>query len=139
MSDELVIDQSNFHEYFQDIKTPPQPGQYMARYVARAELCEGEEKAYLIDMLLNNHLGAEMGVQMSQNMFGATEKDAISMCKEIAKDLASGMTKEEVLKKPYSFTFEKFFWTKEEYVPKDNPHWQLIKTTFIMEKPEETE
>lgn len=138
MSDDLVIDHNNFSDYFSDVKFHgPKPGEVMARYVAKAELVAGEEKGYLIDLLITNPKGAEMGVQMTQNLFGATESDAIRVCKRIAEDLILGLSKEEVMEKPYDYTLEKFYWTKGEYVPKDDPHWQVIKITMLKEKEED--
>jgi hypothetical protein len=87
-------------------------------------------------------MGAEMGVKMAQNMFGATEIDGIRLCKEIATDLVKGKSREEVLETPYSYTLEKFYWTKDEYVPKNDPHWKVIQITIFNateEKKEEKE
>lgn len=132
MSEELVIDGSNFSSYFKDVKkTAPCRGDVMARYIAKAELIAGEEKGYLIDLLISNPMGAEMGVQIARNAFGAQEMESVKLCKMIAIDLMEGKTKQEVMEKPYSYTLEKFFWTKEEYVPKNNPHWEIIKVTII--------
>ncbi len=140
--DELVIDGNNFDQYFFDVKKfGPQPGQIMARYIAKAELIGGEEKGYLIELLATNPMGAEMGIQIARNAFGAKEDDCIKLCKAITVDLLNGMSKNDVLEKPYSFTLEKFFWTKEEYVPKGDPHWQAIKVSVLIppEKNEEEE
>lgn len=132
MEDDLIIDDSNFDQYFTDVKKAgPKKNQIMARYISKAELISGEEKEYLIDILLTNPMGAEMAVQIAKNAFSAQEGDAIKLCKAIAKDLVDGMSKQQVLDKPYPYTFEKFYWTHEEYVPKDNPHWQAIKITIL--------
>lgn len=136
--DELVIDQSNFDQYFFDIKKHgPTEGQIMARFCAKAQLMNSVEKQNLVDVLLTNKEGAEIGVNMSQNTFSCTESEAVKLCKEIVLDLLNGKSKTEVLEKPYTFTIEKFFWTREEYVPKNNPHWKAIKITVIKE-PEKT-
>jgi hypothetical protein len=138
--DELVIDDSNFGSYFFDVKKhAPKEGQVMARYIAKAELVGGEEKGYLIDMLITNPMGAEMGVQMSQNLFGAQEKEAIKLCKDIAQDLLNGIPRHQVMEKPYSYTLERFYWTEEKYVPKDDPHWQAIQVTILLNNPEKNE
>jgi hypothetical protein len=129
---DLVIDGSNFATYFFDVrKHGPKPGQIMARYLAKAELISGEDKGYLIDLLVTNPLGAEMSVRMMQTMFASQEADSIRVCKEIATDLMNGMSKNQVLEKPYVYTLEKFYWTKEDYVPKGDPHWQIIKVTIL--------
>ena len=137
--DDLVIDQSNFNDYYFPVeKFGPKPGQVMARYMAKAELIAGDEKGYLIDLLVTNPMGAEMGVQIARTAFAAQEIEAIKLCKAITEDLLSGMSKDEVMNKPYKYTLEKFFWTKEEYVPKDDPHWTAIKVT-VLKDPEKNE
>lgn len=137
--DELVIDASNFHEHFFDVKKcGPKPGQVMARYCAKAELIEGEEKGYLVDLLITNPKGAEMGVQVTQNLFSAKETDAIAVCKAIVTDLLNGKTRDDVMKKPYPYTYERFYWTKAENVPKNDPHWKVIQITLLND-PEKTD
>lgn len=137
--EDLVIDDSNFDQYFFDVKkNGPKKNQIMARYVSKAELIDGEEKGYLIDILLTNPMGAEMAVQIAKNAFAAQESEAIILCKNIAKDLLNGMSKQQVLEKPYSYTLEKFFWTEEKYVPENDPHWQVIKISFLVD-PEKNE
>lgn len=125
---DIVIDESNFNEYFFDVKKHgPQKGQIMARYIAKAELMRGQYKECIIDLLMTNPMGAEMSVQIAKNSFAAQEMEAINLCKAITADLVNGKSKDEVLDTPYKYTLEKFFWTKEEYVPKNDPHWQVIK------------
>jgi len=139
LGDNLVIDASNFSNYFFDVKKcGPKPGQVMARYMSKAELIAGEEKGYLIDLLITNPMGAEMGVQIARNAFAAQEVEAIKLCKAITKDLLGGMNRQQVLEKPYSYTLEKFFWTQEKYVPKNDPHWTVIKIS-ILKDPEKNE
>jgi hypothetical protein len=136
---EFVINDSNFDQFFHCIKkNGPKHGQIMARFISKAELIAGEEKGYLIDLLVTNPMGAEMGVQVARKAFDAQESEAIKLCKSIAKDLVNGMTKQQVMEKAYSYTLEKFFWTEEKYVPKDDPHWQVIKVT-ILNEPEKKE
>ena len=131
--DELVIDESNFHEYFSDVKkVGPKPGQIMARFMAKATLVAGDEKNYLIDVLLTNPMGAEMGMQIARSAFAAQELEAIKLLKAMATDLAEGKSRQEVLDKPYGYTLEKFYWTKEEYVPKNDPHWRVIKVSILI-------
>lgn len=135
---ELVIDDSNFNEYFFEVKKhPPKSGQIMARFCAKAEILRSPEKDNLICLLLNNSKGAEMAINMVQHTFCSTEKDAIYICKSIIKDLLIGKSKDQVLDTPYSYTFEKFYWTTEECVPKNNPHWKVIKITMVND-PEKT-
>jgi hypothetical protein len=139
LDDNLVIDHTNFDQYFFDVKKfGPKHGQVMARYLANAELIAGDEKGYLIDLLITNPMGAEMGVQIARNAFAAQEKEAIRLCKEMAQDLLNGMSRQQVLEKPYKYTLEKFYWTRENLVPKNDPHWTVIKVT-ILKEPEKNE
>ena len=44
----------------------------------------------------------------------------------MSEDLMSGMSVDDVMKKPYKFTVEMFFYTKKEYLPKNDPHWTTV-------------
>lgn len=126
MSDELVIDENNFNQYFRDCRTSrPQRGDVMARYSAIAEFIDGRMKQDIIDLLMNNEK-AYAATQVMKKLGCATEFDSIRICKEVAEDLSSGMTPEEVEKKVYEYNLESFYYTKKEYVPVDNPHWTII-------------
>jgi hypothetical protein len=126
MADELVINEQNFDQYFFDVrKHKPQKGQIMAGYTAVADLVDGPDKRFLIDMLGRENQ-AQAATRVMRKAFLAHEKDAIRIPLEIAKDLASGMLKEEVAKKTYKYTMEMFFYAKEEYVPKNDPHWFVV-------------
>jgi len=126
MSDELVIDENNFNQYFRDCRTSrPQRGDVMARYSAIAEFIDGRMKQDIIDLLMNNEK-AYAATQVMKKLGCATEFDSIRICKEVAEDLSSGMTPEEVEKKVYEYNLESFYYTKKEYVPVDDPHWTII-------------
>ena len=126
MSDELVIDENNFNQYFRDCRTSrPQRGDFMARYSAIAEFIDGRMKQDIIDLLMNNEK-AYAATQVMKKLGCATEFDSIRICKEVAEDLSSGMTPEEVEKKVYEYNLESFYYTKKEYVPVDDPHWTII-------------
>lgn len=126
LDEEVVIDASNFDSYFFDVRmNKPQRGQVMARYAASAEFVDGRLKKDIIDLIYNKDK-AEAATRVMRKLGCATEKDAIRVCKEIAKDLVGGMTVEEVEQKIYKFTIEVFYYTKAEYVPKDDPHWSII-------------
>jgi hypothetical protein len=51
----------------------------------------------------------------------------------MAEDLLSGMSRDEVARKEYQFTIEMFFYTRPEYVPKDDPHWSAISIINLEE------
>jgi hypothetical protein len=126
MSDELVIDENNFNQYFRDCRiSRPQRGDVMARYSAVAEFIDGRMKQDIIDLLMNNEK-AYAATQVMKKLGCATEFDSIRICKEVAEDLASGMTPEEVEKKVYEYNLESFYYTKKEYIPVDDPHWTII-------------
>ena len=126
MSDELVIDENNFNQYFRDCRTSrPQRGDVMARYSAIAEFIDGRMKQDIIDLLMNNEK-AYAATQVMKKLGCATEFDSIRICKEVAEDLSSGMTPEEVEKMVYEYNLESFYYTKKEYVPVDDPHWTII-------------
>lgn len=133
MTDELVIDASNFDQYFRDVrKCRPERDDVMARYSAIAEFIDGMMKRDIIDLLLNKDK-AVPATQLLRKIGGAIERDAVRVCKEICQDLASGMTSEEVEKKPYKYTMEFFYYTKKKYVPTDDPHWSIISLNNLDE------
>jgi hypothetical protein len=127
MSDELIIDESNFHEHFFDItKFKPKKGQVLARYTAMAEFVSGDVKDFVVAALLNNAMGAEMSSKVMKHHCHATDEYASSVPLQIAEDLNEGMTIEEVKAKPYRFQIEYFYWTAPENIPADDCHWETI-------------
>ena len=129
MSDkEMIIDKSNFNDYFYPVKKyKPQKGQVLARFSAMAELIGGFPKDQIVSMLKTNPKGGNLAPQLLRNICNATEKESIRVAKEIATDLANGLSYKEVIDKPYKFFLEVFYWTNEECVPKDSPNWMTIK------------
>lgn len=126
MIEELIIDETNFSEYFRDCRNSiPERGDIMARYVANAEFTEGQMKRDIID-LLHNKDKAFAATQVMKKLGCATQIDSVRVCKEICQDIASGMTLEEVEKKSYFYDVEFFYYTKKEFVPVDHPHWTPI-------------
>lgn len=130
---ELVINESNFEEYFKDCrKHKPQKGDIMARYTACAEFIDGRMKCDIID-LLHNYDKANAAVQVMRKLGCATEQDSIRICKEVCQDLLSGMTLKEVEQKVYKYVLEVFYYTKKEYVPLGDPHWSIISINNLDE------
>lgn len=122
-----LVNDKNFNEFFFDVaEHGPKPGQVMACWRAVAELVDGDEKRSVVNLLCENNLGADMAVRVLTGLCSARERDAVRAAKEMSQDLLSGMTREEVLEKPYRLVLEKFFYTWKKYVP-DDPHWQVIK------------
>ena len=134
MSEELIIDESNFHEYFKDCRRQkPSRGDVMARFIAMAEFIDGQMKKDIIGLLSNRDDKVNAALQVMRKLGGATEKDAIRVCKEICFDLANGMSVLEVESKVYKYQMEVFYYTKREYVPVDDPHWSVIKIANLDE------
>ena len=132
MTDEFVIDENNFEEYFFDVRRhKPQRGQIMARFGAYAEFIDGMMKKNIIDLLKKDK--ALAAIQVMRKLGCAVERDAIRICKEVCDDLAFGMTDDEVEKKIYNYEMESFYYTKKEYVPLDNPHWTVISVKNLDE------
>jgi hypothetical protein len=124
---EVVITDENFTEYFRDVrKSNPRPGEVMARFRIIGDLMNGVEKRMIVDQLINSKLGSDMAIKMLRNGLGCCDKDSLTIAAQICNDLMSGMTKEEVLEKPYKMTIERFFYTERKNIP-DSPHWDVIK------------
>lgn len=127
MSDELIIDENNFHEHFFDItKFKPQKGQVLARYTAMAEFVSGDVKDFVVSALLNNPMGAEMSSKVMKHHCHATDECASAVPLQIAEDLKSGMSIDEVKSKPYKMQIEYFYWTAPDNIPTDDCHWEMI-------------
>jgi len=124
---ELIIDETNFNQYFRDCRNSrPEKGDVMAKFTAIAEFVDGRMKKDIIDLLYNKEDKVNAAIQVMRKLGCAAEKDAVRICKEICKDLFSGMKPEEVESKVYKYQMETFYYTKKEFVPIDDPHWSLI-------------
>ena len=124
---DLVINESNFSQYFKDCRTgKPERGDILARWTGVAEFIEGRMKKDIIDLLVNKEDKVQAAIQVMRKLGGATERDAIRICKEIALDIHAGMSLDDVEKKVYEYQIEMFFYAKKEYVPQNDPHWSVI-------------
>lgn len=127
MTTEITIDENNFDQYFRDInKFPPERGDVLAKYSAIAELVDGDLKQDIVKNLTSSDFGAKTSSQIMKKIGKTNEKESIRVVKEICKDLTDGMSEKDVLEKPYKYTFEMSFFTKKEYVPLDDLHWEII-------------
>lgn len=125
--DGVVIDASNFNQYFFDARTNrPQKGQVMAKFTAVAMFGAGPEKRDIIKLMKMDK--AHQASQVMQRIHLAKAPDCYRLLREICEDLVSGMSEEEVEKKEYEFVLEAIFYTKKEYVPKRDPHWETLQT-----------
>jgi len=130
----LVIDESNFTEYFREInKSKPQKGDVLACYRAIAELVDGDLKEQIVESLFLEKIGPKKAVALMTKLGKTSRKEAIKLVKKIFMDLYNGMSKTMVLSKTYEYLFEIYYYTKEEYVPKNDKHWELIKLNNVNE------
>jgi hypothetical protein len=124
---EIEIDNSNFHEYFRDVRThSPERGEVMAQYSAIAEFVDGNEKRQIISLLTSTENKMEATAQVMRKLLCSSELDAYRVPRCMAEDLLAGMTGDEVASKPYKYTLEMFFYADPDNVPKDDPHWSVI-------------
>jgi len=138
MAEDIIIDDSNFGEYFYDVaKHRPKKGQILARFRAVAELIDEEirtdkpsMKRDIIYLLKAMPEGGHSAVKVMDKLGCAVYEDAINVPLEIAKDLLDGMSEKDVLKKPYRYNYEQLFYTQREYVPK-NKHWTIIELVRV--------
>lgn len=123
---ELVIDESNFTQYFRDCRNSrPEREDVIACWTGKAEFVDGLMKRDIIDLLLNKDK-ALAAIQVMRKLGGATEKDAIRVCREIANDLFNGMLPNDVEFKTYEYNIQLFYYAKKQYIPLDDPHWTII-------------
>ena len=130
----MIIDHTNFAEYFFDVRrSKPQPGQIMAKFVAIATFSKGQEKRDIIQVLkMGKPLQAAM---VMRKIHCCREPDCYRICREICEDLVAGMSETDVEAKEHEFVLEAFYYTKKEYVPVDDHHWQTLE---ILEFDKET-
>lgn len=123
----IEINENNFSEYFKDVRTNKfEKGQILAKYTAIAELVDGGEKRQLISLLLDTENKMEATVQIMRKLLYSSEEDSYKVLIDMSRDLLSGMSIDEVAKKPYEYTLEMFFYTDPDNVPQDDPHWCSI-------------
>lgn len=136
MTKQVMIDDSNFHEYFFDVRNHgPKKNQIMARFSAIADFVDGQMKQDIIYLLSTMENGGASAVKVMQKLGCATYEAAIDVCIKIAEDLKAGYNKgmdidvvgSEVEKKTYSYHYEQFFYTQAECVPKGDVHWDVIQ------------
>lgn len=130
---ELEINETNFDQYFFDIRQNNiQRGQVIAVYTAIAEFVDGPEKKQMIALLSETDKVIPATHIMRKLLF-ASELDSYKIPQQILEDLLSGMSVDEVAAKPYKYTLEMYFYTKPEYVPKNDRHWSIISVMNLDE------
>jgi len=118
--------EENFNKYFFDVRQQngPKHGQIMVSYSAMADFVKGPEKKQMISLVCKPDK-AIAASQVMRKLLHATEIDSVRVPRMIIEDLLSGMSIDKVLKKPYRYKIEVFFYTWPECVPND-PHWTSI-------------
>lgn len=126
MEEPVVIDQTNFSNYFFDVRRhKPKHGQILAKFTAVAVFGSGYEKRDIIKLLKMDK--AFQAAQVMEKIHLAKAPDCYRLLREMCQDLLSGMTDDEVDAKEYEFTLEAVYYTKKEYVPKHDPHWETLQ------------
>ena len=57
----------------------------------------------------------------------------------MSEDLLAGMSHDDLAKKKYSYTVEVYFYTQQEYIPRDDPHWSCVSLINLDDAIESTE
>ena len=131
---EIEINEENFSQYFKDARNHnPEKGEIIAQYSASAEFVDGNEKRQFISLLTSTENKMEATAQVMRKLLFASELDAYKVPRQMAEDLLSGMTEDEVSAKPYKYTLEMFFYTRPENIPLDDPHWSTISVLNLEE------
>lgn len=126
MQEDVVITSENFNEYFFDVRHHgPKAGQVLAKFTAVAVFGDGKEKWDIIRLLQIDK--AYQAAQVMNKIHLAKLPDCYRVCREMCEDLLSGMSDEDVARKEYEYVLEAIYYTKREYVPKDDPHWETIQ------------
>lgn len=126
MTDTLVIDESNFDDYFFDVrKHAPKEGQVLAKFKAIATFGGGSHKDDVLRLLKVDK--AKEASMVMRKLHFCREPDCYRVCREMCDDLASGMSEEEVNGKEYEYVLEAYYYTQRECIPKDDPHWETIQ------------
>lgn len=127
--DDLIIDETNFEEYFKDVrKHGPKAGQVMAKFTAIVEFVEGQGKKDVIYLLKIGKV--HQATMVMRKIHGAKEPDCYRVCREICEDLIT-MTEEEVENKAYEYVMELFYYTQKEFVPREDVRWETIKLVSV--------
>lgn len=134
MKNDLIIDESNFQQYFKEVGTSkPLKGECMVAYRAMAELHAGDIKEDIVNLLCGEEIGAKQAIEHAVKRCKTNYKEAIKLVTEICSDLNAGMSKNLVISKTYEYILEIFYYTKAAYVPKNDKHWEIISIKNIEE------
>jgi hypothetical protein len=133
MTEQIEISDSNFEDYFFDVRMhTPKQGQIIACFTATAELVKGPEKKNVIDLLRDTDKMIAT-TQVMRKLLHASEVDSYRVPRQMAADMALGMSIEDCMEKPYKYTLEMFYYTLPEYIPKDDPHWSSVSIVNLQD------
>ena len=88
-------------------------------------------KEQIVEALFLGNIGPKKAVTLMTKLGKAPRKEAIALIKKIFMDLYNGMSKPMAIAKTYEYLFEIFYYTKEEYVPKNDMHWEIVKISNL--------
>lgn len=126
--DEVIIDETNFNQYFREVeKNRPEAGDVLVAYRTMADFCDGDLKEQVVEALFEEKIGPTKAVKLMRRLGKASNREAFRVVKNIFMDLYNGMSKTMVIAKTYEFMVEIYYYAKEEYIPKDDVHWEIIK------------
>jgi len=128
MSSDILIDETNFSEYFREVgKSMPTNGDALVAFRALAYFSDGHLKREICHFLCYEFGSVMKCIGRLVKHAGASKFQSVCICRQIISDLLSGMPLVDVYKKEYEFHFEKFYYAKPEYVPTDDKRWQILK------------
>jgi hypothetical protein len=131
MNHEIVIDENNFHQYFRNTrKSRKQKNDIVVMYFSSAVFVDGKLKEEVIDLLCYEFNSVNKCIGKLFKYAYAPQREAIRLCKEIIKDFNNGISRDEIVRKEYPFFLQMFFYTKDDYVPKNDKRWVVISDEF---------
>jgi hypothetical protein len=131
MNNEIVIDENNFHQYFRNTrKSRKQKNDIVVMYFSSAVFVDGKLKEEVIDLLCYEFNSVNKCIGKLFKYAYAPQREAIRLCKEIIKDFNNGISRDEIVRKEYPFFLQMFFYTKDDYVPKNDKRWVVISDEF---------
>src|SRR5436190_1079264 len=104
-TEKVDVTEENFKDYFFPVSESykPKRGQILARWRATADFVDGWIKRNVIGLLASNKAGAETARRIMHKLVCAQDRDSVKVLREMAEDLSSGMSVEEIGEKPYRF------------------------------------
>lgn len=119
-----IFSEENFSKYFRNTRNKKKRhGEILALFQSSAVFQKGKLKEEIVDALSREFGSVNKCLGKLFKFAYASHLEGIFICKAIVKDYLDGMSREEIIKKEYPFVLQMFFYTKPDYVPKDDPRW----------------